>query len=225
MDRAAARERLHRRFIAEEVVVGLRHKLLNKLAGVGALAFHLKRQLPPEQTAAASVLPLLEAEVAEASAALDFRFLEPAVARPDPVPLEAALTGTLRSFARARSPGVELIGPAHDPSLALIEAGELDLAVYCLLENACEALAGRGAAVRLRCHDLGGPEMMVAVEVLDQGSELPEQARDPFFSTKPGRLGLGLNVAERVAVRAGGRLELEGGAGVTARLVLPRGVQ
>jgi signal transduction histidine kinase len=221
MDRAAARERLYRRFIAEEIAGSLRHRLVNKLAGVGALAFHLKRQLPagPSAAAAASVLPLLDAEVGEASAALDRRFLPPA--RPDSVPLVAALTETLRAFEPARTAGVELVGPAADPSAALVEADELDLAVFCLLENACEAL-GAGV-VRLRCQEVPGADGMVAVEVIDDGPALPSDARNPFFTTKPGRLGLGLNVAERVALRAGGRLELDGGAGVTARLVLPRG--
>lgn len=222
MDRATARERLYRRFIAEEVAAGLRHKLVNKLAGVGALAFHLKRQLPAgaSTAAAASVLPLLDAEVGEASAALDVRFLGPA--RPQPVPLVPALAETLRAFERTRTAGVELVGPARGPPAALVDADELDLAVFCLLENACEAVRPSPGIVRLRCQEMPGPDAMVAVEVIDDGPALPDGARDPFFTTKPGRLGLGLNVANRVAMRAGGRLELDGGAGVTARLVLAR---
>jgi signal transduction histidine kinase len=165
------------------------------------------------------VLPLLDAEVGEASAVLDLRFLGPA--QPHAVPLVAAVTETLRAFERAWTAGVELVGPVQGTPAALVQVDELDLAVFCLLENACEAL-GAGV-VRVRCRQMPDPDALVAVEVIDDGPALPDSAREPFFTTKPGRLGLGLNVASRVAMRAGGRLELDGGAGVTARLVLPAG--
>jgi signal transduction histidine kinase len=209
------RQIVHQRFIAEEVASGMRHAAVNKLAGLGALAFHLKRQLPADQLteAAAAVLPLLDAQVGDATAALERRFLPPPPPDPDPVALPAALAETLRAA------GVEA-GP-HEPCTALIDATELDVALQCLLENACEAAAG--GPVRVRCRVLAGEEDMVAVEVVDQGPGLPEQARDPFFTTKPGRLGLGLNIAARVAMRARGRLEVQDAGGCTARLVLPRG--
>jgi C4-dicarboxylate-specific signal transduction histidine kinase len=215
-----ARQLVHQRFIAEEVASSLRHTAVNKLAGVGALAFHLKRQLPAGQLseAAAAVLPLLDTQVGDATAALELRFLPPPPAHPDPVPLPAALAETLRASTTA---GVEA-GP-HDACTALVDAAELDLALHCLLENACEAAAG--APVRVRCRVLPDEEEMVAVEVVDRGPGLPERARDPFFTTKPGHLGLGLNIAARVAMRARGRLELQDGDGCTARLVLPRGPQ
>jgi signal transduction histidine kinase len=216
MDSFAARERLYRRFVAEEVAAGLRHTLVNKLAGLGALVYHLKRQLPAGETLAAmiTVVPMLEDQVAQAAAALDLRLLPTLVPRPEAVPLAAALGETVRTWA-PRAPGVELVGPAHGPAAALIDAGELDLAVTCLLENACEALAGPGGLVQVRCLVVpgDGSEPLVAVEVADDGPGLsPEarrQAREPFYTTKPGRLGLGLNVAARVAQRCRGRLQLE----------------
>jgi signal transduction histidine kinase len=224
MDRAALRKRLDRLFIAEEVASCLRHKLVNKLAGLGALAFHLKRHLPAGElsTAAAAVLPLMDAEVGEATAALELHFLGPPASSPDPLPLVAALTETLRSWRPADLGRVELVGPAPEPLAALIDPGELDLALCCLLENAWEAIAERGGVVRLRCRELPGENGLVAVEVTDDGPAPPERARDPFFTTKPGRLGLGLNVAGRAAMRARGRLELDGADGATARLILPR---
>jgi signal transduction histidine kinase len=240
MDRGGGRQRLYRRFVAEDVVASLRHTLVNKLSGLGALAFHIKRQLPEGETSTAvsGVLPLLDAELGQAIAALDLRFLTAPAPRPDPVPLAAALAETVRTFGQLRAPGVELIGPAHDGATGLIDPDELDLAVFCLLENACEAAAAHGQMVRVRCGE--GPDgaqaPAVTVEVLDDGpgflGEARLHARDPFFSTKPGRLGLGLNVALRVAQRARGRLELAAAdstetgprqPGVAARLVLPRG--
>jgi signal transduction histidine kinase len=215
-----ARERLHRRFVAEEVTAALRHRLVNKLAGLGALAFHLRGQLPEGQLSdsAAAVLPLLDVQIGEATAALELRFLPPPPAAPDPVPLAAALAAAMRSCPRL--PGVELEGPPPDDCTALVDPAELDLALFCLLENAVEALAGRGGSVQVRARVLLDEEGMVAAEVSDGGPGIPPLARDPFFTTRPGRLGLGVNVASRVALRARGRLELEG---ATARLVLPQG--
>src|SRR6185312_17364439 len=45
---------------------------------------------------------------------------------------------------------------------------------------------------------------------------------DPFFTTRPGHLGLGLTVARAVILRAGGRLDLRSGApGTTVTIWLP----
>ena len=46
---------------------------------------------------------------------------------------------------------------------------------------------------------------------------------EPFFSTKPGRLGLGLNIARRIAGRWGGTVDLLPGQsrGVVSTLSLP----
>src|SRR5689334_10810863 len=110
MDRPAARERLYRRFVTEEVTAGLRHTLVNKLAGLGALTYHLKRLLSPGD-AGATVLPMLEDEIAQATSALDLRLLPPPAAHPSPVPLAAAVGETVRTCG-PRTPGVELVGPA-----------------------------------------------------------------------------------------------------------------
>jgi signal transduction histidine kinase len=203
-----ARERLYRRFVAEEVLADLRHSLINKLSGVGALAFHLRRQLPPE--AGAGVWPLLDGEIAQATAALDRRLLEPA--RPELVPLAATAIAALRSV---RRPGLELAAPGAEATV-LAAPDELALALACLIENACEAVPAQGGQIEVRI--AARDTALVALEVIDNGPGLDPRAGEPFFTTRPGRLGLGLNVAGRVAQRAGGRLALEGSC---VRLVFP----
>jgi signal transduction histidine kinase len=231
---AQARERLYRRFVAEEVAAAQRHRLVNRLAGAGALSFHLKRQLPPGEAgaAAAAVLPLIDAELGRASAMLDLHFLSPAAAVAA-VPLAASLAGAVRWLrALGCPPGVELSGPEPGAGTAPIDPAELELAAFCLLENACQATQdGAGAGtVHLACGPTDDPETaQVMVEVRDQGpgldGEALARARQPFFSTRPGQLGMGLNVASRIARRWGGRLELVSapGDGLTARLILPAG--
>ncbi|HKC07854.1 MAG TPA: GAF domain-containing protein [Methylomirabilota bacterium] len=92
-----------------------------------------------------------------------------------------------------------------------VEAGATALreAVVALVLNAVEAMpAGGTLAVRTRSHADGAELVLV-----DTGEGIPSEIRprvfDPFFTSRPGHLGLGLSVAEAVVLRAGGRLELD----------------
>jgi signal transduction histidine kinase len=78
--------------------------------------------------------------------------------------------------------------------------------------------------VRCRREQLDTP--LVAVEIADDGPGLDEGGRrralEPFFTTKAGRLGIGLNVAARIAQRWRGTVQLEAAPrGLVARLTLP----
>jgi signal transduction histidine kinase/CheY-like chemotaxis protein len=105
-----------------------------------------------------------------------------------------------------------------------VEAGASALreAVVALVLNAVDAMpAGGTVAVRTRSHG-GGAELVVA----DSGEGIAPGVRprifDPFFTTRPGRLGLGLTVAEAVVLRAGGRLEVaDDGGGTRVTVWLP----
>jgi CheY-like chemotaxis protein len=102
---------------------------------------------------------------------------------------------------------------------------ELHQALHHLLQNAREADDGRSpVVVRLRWDGL----TRVELSVTDQGRGMDEATRaragEPFFTTKgPGRLGIGLAVAQAVAARHQGELDLESapGGGTTVRLRLP----
>jgi C4-dicarboxylate-specific signal transduction histidine kinase len=211
----------------------MRHRAINKVAAVGTLAFHLRRQLPDGQPAldgARGVLPLIDAEVAAASEALARSFLPAPRREPAPVAVGEVVREVVRAWP-ARPPGVEIAAPANgDGAMVAIDASELAVAVGCLLENAVDAIAARPpGTVHLGWRRQGAGDDIedVAVEVTDDGPGLgevaPAGAREPFFSTRPGHAGVGLTIADRIARRWLGRLELERGepGGVTARLVFP----
>ncbi len=100
----------------------------------------------------------------------------------------------------------------HDLSLYLLE----------LLENSVRA--GATVVATRVVADRDADTLTISVE--DDGAGLPvapEQALDPFFTTKAGkRTGLGLSLFRQEAEAAGGRLDVGpsalGGTAVTARM-------
>jgi two-component system, NtrC family, sensor histidine kinase HydH len=112
------------------------------------------------------------------------------------------------------------------PDLPAVRGNPMLLAqvLRSLVANAIEA-QGRGG--RIAVHGArGGERGSVTLEVRDAGPGLtPQQlARvgQPFYTTKPRGLGVGLALARRVVERGGGRLEIDSapGRGTTVRLRL-----
>ena len=109
---------------------------------------------------------------------------------------------------------------SYAPDLPRVEAfaGELNQVWTNLIDNAVDAMGGRG---RLELRAAGGPER-VQVDVCDDGPgivpELRERIFEPFFTTKPVGVGsgLGLHIAYGIVVREhGGDLSVESRPGRT----------
>lgn len=102
------------------------------------------------------------------------------------------------------------------------DARLLEQVLHGLLANAIEALAAGG---RIAVRGSGARDG-VTLEVQDSGPGLtPEQLAkvgQPFYTTKPRGLGVGLALSRRVLDRCGGRLEIESapGRGTVVRLRL-----
>lgn len=118
----------------------------------------------------------------------------------------------------------------YDPALPKIPAyaAELNQAWTAVIENALEAMGGRGT-LTVRTAREGN---WLVVEIGDSGPGIPAEDLprifEPFFSTKPVGLGtgLGLDLARRIVVtRHGGDLRAcsgPGGARLSARLPIER---
>jgi two-component system nitrogen regulation sensor histidine kinase GlnL len=155
-----------------------------------------------------------------------------------PVNLHEILTHVMR----LSQPGFAgVIAPAFDPSLPCVH-GHRDRLVQALLnlvKNAIEACdaAGLGPAGRVTVrtyydahgsfHPDSHAKLPLCVDIEDNGPGLsPEMQKgifEPYRTTKPSGLGLGLSIVSKIVDDHGGALEAQGGPGRTVfRISLPR---
>ena len=156
----------------------------------------------------------------------------------------ATLTGAVaeqksRLAGWSRDIDLRLEGVADVPPVAL-GPDQLHEVLSPLLDNACEAITGKGrvtVTARLarleqeECLELWGkatPGAFVRVDVSDTGAGLPAEARarlfrEPFYTNKPRHRGLGLAIVYGILRSHGGGLRLDEnpGGGVTASVFLP----
>jgi len=110
--------------------------------------------------------------------------------------------------------GVHFSVRTCDPGLtsAVIDATQIERAVYNLLLNACQAPRS-GGAPRTVSLDLEAYEKELVIEVTDNGDGIPPGIRntlfEPFVSEgKQKGSGLGLTLTQRIAVEHGGSVTL-----------------
>jgi len=138
----------------------------------------------------------------------------------------------------ARERGVQLVR-RYDPSLPCLWGDEdrLVQVFQNLVQNGIEAMAGGGRLTLTTRMSLdpvygkvdpgGGPRPLVEVLVQDEGegipAELGDRVFDPFVTTKPRGLGLGLALAHRIVEEHRGALRVRSvpGKGTTFACYLP----
>ncbi|MGK3968513.1 ATP-binding protein [Sorangium sp. So ce118] len=217
---------------AEEIVATLRHDLRNCFGTIRNAAYFIRRKVAREQLCrddprVEQFIHVIDEEVLAASALVDDAIGSRARPRRRTVSASALeCVRTAAACARIAEPGIRVDVEAADGVVEL-DPAELSLAVRCLVENAAESMEG-GGVVALRGRVVGA---RYRIEVEDTGAGVPEAEREaitrPFYTTKPGHLGLGLNIAERVARRYFGALTIESGAprGTRACIELPLAVE
>jgi CheY-like chemotaxis protein len=115
---------------------------------------------------------------------------------------------------------IQVTGDAEG-ALGSAAPDDLELALACLLDNALEASADGPVRVTLRATRPLAVEVRGGDATELDASQLAELRR-PFASTKPGHLGLGLNMVARIAGSAGGTLDVRVDDGTwVATLALP----
>jgi PAS domain S-box-containing protein len=142
------------------------------------------------------------------------------------VGLEALAAETVRLFQSAHRGQLEVDAQLARTTPVEVDKVQLEQAILALLENAAEAIGSGSVRVTTR-------DSPIAVELVveDRGPGIPLDIQahvfDEFFTTKPGRAGLGLSIARRIVEAHGGTLQLRSrpGEGATFTLSLPKGAR
>jgi signal transduction histidine kinase len=114
---------------------------------------------------------------------------------------------------------------AASPHRLLIDRARLAMVLQAVIANAREAVATGGRIdVATRIADDEG-RRWIEVSVTDSGPGIPvdpiERIFDPFFSTRPRALGLGLAAVDAVATAAGGSVRAANVPGARLTISLP----
>jgi CheY-like chemotaxis protein len=196
-------------FLVEEALGNSVHKLRNKLGAVRK-ANHVLRQKIEKQAndlwrtevRVPQLFQMIDDEIEAAETHLQKEIVE---IPKGSTPTDAA--EVTRSLLASINAEVHLVGfEQKTPLYTKIDPLELELALFCLVENALEAIEGRAdGRVELRCER---KQSEFTISCWDNGPGLPNAALDPFYTTKPGHLGLGLNIVRRIVSRWGGSVSI-----------------
>jgi two-component system, NtrC family, sensor histidine kinase HydH len=198
-----------------QLSAGLAHELRNPMATIRTSAEMLTRQLGSENEVAREMAGFIGTEVDRANSLIT-RFLQ--FARPLQLRLEQAdLTQTLDravALVEREAPGAAIY-KNYEPAIPpfRFDAELLERVFYNLLLNAVQA-SSPGAAVTLKLRASGG---LAEACVIDRGVGIDPAQKDsifnPFFTTKPNGVGLGLAIVSKIVDEHGGKIAVESEAG------------
>jgi len=196
--------------VLAQVASGLAHQLRNSIAGARmALQLHIKR-CPIASSEESVAVALSQLQFTEEQIRLLNSQAGPVTNDRESMNLDAIVREVIRLHEpKALHSGVEL---RYDREIGEwpVEGhnDEMKTAIFNLVNNAIEA-SRKGGSVVLRLSP--EPDGMVRLTVADNGpgfaGDLRKTAGEPFVTSKPEGLGLGLYLARQVARRYGGELK------------------
>ena len=152
------------------------------------------------------------------------QFTQMSRSEPQATELDALMRETVAFFHQTVGERPDIIVEAPENPV-IVEADPVLLrhALYNLIHNAAQADPRGPLAVSLapvQRDDLEGWELAVADRGPGLRTEVAEKLFTPFFSTRPGGTGLGLSVAQHIAILHGGGIRAEDNPGGGARFVI-----
>lgn len=206
---------------AGELTAGIVHEVRNGLGTIVGYARLLQKRASAEEAEAARGI-LEECQTLETVARRFMDFVRDETLNLAPLDIERLLARVVARESRSHPGGeVRLDGLDRLPSLVGDEE-MLERAFENVIRNAREATGPEGhVVVAGRVLEDG----RLCVSVIDDGPGLAPEARvpRPFYSTKPGGLGLGLPMAVKIVRLHSGDLTLQdpGSRGLEVRVMLP----
>ncbi|HXO42580.1 MAG TPA: ATP-binding protein [Thermoanaerobaculia bacterium] len=207
------RRRSERSRAVGSTIAGLAHQLRNPLASIQALADGLLDRLGPADPGAEYATRILAAtRRMEAFVQTAVRFAQAGAGAPARAEASELAAEARRRVGRDAGAAAAL-SPEERPLFCHVDRSQVIDCLERLLTNACEA-ATLPSAVRVsvgRRVDAVGKAWAV-LEVVDDGPGIAESrighVFEPFYTTKPNHLGMGLAFAQRDAAQNGGRIEV-----------------
>ncbi len=206
----------------EELVAGVAHQVANSISIIRSHAEFCAEA--PEAEGARESLAVIVRNIVGLQNKIDkiMNFSRPVIPQRSPELLQAIAAEELERLRGAgRLEGIKAgIIAAGDLKPLSVDRVRLAAAVEQLLANAVEAMPG-GGELAIRISSAGGKQRL---EITDGGEGIEKKNLDsvfhPFFTTRPGKMGLGLTLARNVAKAHGGSLDLFSVAGGGARAVM-----
>jgi signal transduction histidine kinase len=210
-----------------QLSAGLAHELRNPLGTIKASSEMLTRSLTPENEVAREVAGFISTEV-DRTNLLVTRFLEfarPLKLRLAPVELTQTLDTAVANLERNSPPYDVAVYKNYAPEIGTLplDADLMERVFYNLLLNAAQATPA-GGAITVKTRLLGDT---AEISVIDRGAGIDPKDREsifnPFFTTKPEGVGLGLAIVSKIVDEHGGKItvESEPGKGSIFRVYLP----
>jgi two-component system sensor histidine kinase HydH len=208
-----------------QLSAGLAHELRNPLGTIRASSEMLARNLSAENEVTREMASFIATEVDRCNSLIT-RFLQ--FARPLQIkPAKADLTQTIDravELVQREAPGIAIY-KNYEPEIRpfSFDAELMERVLYNLLLNAAQATTA-GGAVTVKTRAATGA---VEITVIDRGVGIgPEQMKsifNPFFTTKPEGVGLGLAIVAKIIDEHGGKIIVESdpGKGSVFRVLLP----
>ncbi|HWE49519.1 MAG TPA: ATP-binding protein [Bryobacteraceae bacterium] len=220
LEAEAAIRRSERLAALGQLSAGLAHELRNPLASIRGSADLLSRASSDADPITRELAGIISSEV-DRTNSLVTRFLD--FARP--LEPRRSLTNVTEVIDRAAERAKVEVNREYSDSLPPlpIDAELMGQVFLNLLTNAAQA-SPAGAPVTVRTREAGG---QAEISVIDRGCGIPPDKMDaifnPFVTTRPDGVGLGLAIVSKIVDGHGGKMavESEPGKGSTFQVTLP----